>query len=185
MGLPVVSCPYMPAAETPIPCWPRCCLRRWNFNRTEACRRSSDLRLHDARAVVLDRDSEAPLFREFADLDASSGRDARFLTRRRGVVDRHRGQERLLLVVRSQRRWRFLTKNSETEISRCFSGISRRWRGAQAPADRLGRGQLLRVIFRSLGATSSATRLQATARARARSRSHRRERLRRFRARSF
>jgi len=31
MGLPVVSWPYMPAAEMPMPCWPRDCLRRWNF----------------------------------------------------------------------------------------------------------------------------------------------------------
>jgi hypothetical protein len=30
-GLPVVSMPYMPAAEIPIPCCPRCCFSRWNF----------------------------------------------------------------------------------------------------------------------------------------------------------
>ena len=30
-GLPVVSCPYMPAAEMPMPCWPRDWRRRWNF----------------------------------------------------------------------------------------------------------------------------------------------------------
>src|SRR5206468_1208198 len=30
-GLPVVSCPYMPAAEMPMPCWPRLWRRRWNF----------------------------------------------------------------------------------------------------------------------------------------------------------
>ena len=30
-GLPVVSCPYMPAAEIPMPCWPRDILSRWNF----------------------------------------------------------------------------------------------------------------------------------------------------------
>jgi len=28
---PVVSTPYIPAAEIPIPCWPRCCFKRWNF----------------------------------------------------------------------------------------------------------------------------------------------------------
>ena len=30
-GLPTVSCPYMPAAEIPIPCWPRDWLSLWNF----------------------------------------------------------------------------------------------------------------------------------------------------------
>ena len=30
-GLPVVSRPYMPAAEMPIPCWPRDCCSRWNL----------------------------------------------------------------------------------------------------------------------------------------------------------
>ena len=31
MGWPVVSWPYMAAAEMPIPCWPRDCLSRWNL----------------------------------------------------------------------------------------------------------------------------------------------------------
>jgi hypothetical protein len=31
-GLPVVSRPYMPAALMPIPCWPRLCRSRWNFD---------------------------------------------------------------------------------------------------------------------------------------------------------
>jgi hypothetical protein len=31
-GLPVVSCPYMPAAEIPMPCWPRLMRSRWNFD---------------------------------------------------------------------------------------------------------------------------------------------------------
>ena len=30
-GLPVVSWAYMPAAEMPMPCWPRLMRRRWNF----------------------------------------------------------------------------------------------------------------------------------------------------------
>ena len=30
-GLPVVSWPYIPAAEMPIPCWPRLMRRRWNL----------------------------------------------------------------------------------------------------------------------------------------------------------
>ena len=30
-GLPVVSWPYMPAAEMPMPCWPRDCDSLWNF----------------------------------------------------------------------------------------------------------------------------------------------------------
>ena len=30
-GLPVVSTPYIPAAEIPIPCWPRLIRSRWNF----------------------------------------------------------------------------------------------------------------------------------------------------------
>ena len=30
-GRPVVIWPYMTAAEMPMPCWPRLCLRRWNF----------------------------------------------------------------------------------------------------------------------------------------------------------
>ena len=32
IDLPVVSSPYMPAAEMPIPCWPRACFRVWNFD---------------------------------------------------------------------------------------------------------------------------------------------------------
>jgi len=31
IGRPVVSCPYMAAAEMPMPCWPRDCLSRWNL----------------------------------------------------------------------------------------------------------------------------------------------------------
>ena len=31
-GLPVVSCAYMPAAEMPMPCWPRLMRSRWNFD---------------------------------------------------------------------------------------------------------------------------------------------------------
>src|SRR4029453_16904705 len=30
-GLPVVSWPYMPAAEMPMPCWPRLIRSRWNL----------------------------------------------------------------------------------------------------------------------------------------------------------
>ena len=30
-GLPVVSWPYIPAAETPMPCCPRCCFSVWNL----------------------------------------------------------------------------------------------------------------------------------------------------------
>ena len=30
-GLPVVSWAYMPAAEMPMPCWPRLMRSRWNF----------------------------------------------------------------------------------------------------------------------------------------------------------
>jgi hypothetical protein len=30
-GLPVVSWPYMAAAEMPMPCCPRCCFSTWNF----------------------------------------------------------------------------------------------------------------------------------------------------------
>ncbi len=30
-GLPVVMSPYMPAAEMPMPCWPRDIFMRWNF----------------------------------------------------------------------------------------------------------------------------------------------------------
>ena len=30
-GLPTVSCPYIPAAEIPMPCWPRDWLSLWNF----------------------------------------------------------------------------------------------------------------------------------------------------------
>ena len=32
IGLPVVSMPYMPAAEMPMPCWPRDCDSLWNFD---------------------------------------------------------------------------------------------------------------------------------------------------------
>ena len=31
-GLPVVSWPYIPAALMPMPCCPRDCFRRWNFD---------------------------------------------------------------------------------------------------------------------------------------------------------
>ena len=31
-GLPVVSSPYMPAAEMPMPCCPRDIFREWNFD---------------------------------------------------------------------------------------------------------------------------------------------------------
>jgi hypothetical protein len=30
-GLPVVSCPYITAAEMPMPCWPRVWLSLWNL----------------------------------------------------------------------------------------------------------------------------------------------------------
>ncbi|GIW74229.1 MAG: hypothetical protein KatS3mg103_0751 [Phycisphaerales bacterium] len=31
IGRPVVIRPYIPAAEIPMPCWPRLIFRRWNF----------------------------------------------------------------------------------------------------------------------------------------------------------
>src|SRR4029079_2114254 len=62
-----------------------------------------DLRPHDARAVVLDRDAIAVL-RDLEDLDVEIREDSRFLARIERVVDRFldRGEQGLLRVVETE-----------------------------------------------------------------------------------
>ena len=118
-----------------MPCCPRdFASRRWNLTAVEQL--AEDLRhlgLHDARAVVLHDHEEAALALrelrrsaswprgEVVDLDGSSGR----------MPASSQASSELstasLMVVSSAfeglskpSRWRFLAKNSETEISRCF-----------------------------------------------------------------
>src|SRR5207245_10622164 len=128
--LPVVICPYMPAAEIPIPCCPRLMRNRWNLDPYRSfakifgiCWRTMPGPLSETvirkRLAWVGGGGVSPLAtastltttsgRIPASSQASSALSTPSLTQ---VSSAFRG-------LSNPRRCRFLVKNSETEISRC------------------------------------------------------------------
>src|SRR5438445_3675879 len=128
--LPVVICPYMPAAEIPIPCCPRLMRNRWNLDPYRSFAKIFGIcwrRMPGPLSVTVIRKRLAwvggggvsPLAtastltttsgRIPASSQASSALSTPSLTQ---VSSAFRG-------LSNPRRCRFLVKNSETEISRC------------------------------------------------------------------
>src|SRR3989475_5179955 len=128
--LPVVICPYMPAAEIQMPCWPRLMRNRWNLDPYRSfakifgiCWRTMTGRLSETvirkRLAWVGGGGVSPLAtastltttsgRIPASSQASSALSTPSLTQ---VSSAFRG-------LSNPRRCRFLVKNSETEISRC------------------------------------------------------------------
>src|SRR5439155_21751944 len=133
--LPVVSCPYMPAAEMPIPCCPRLMRSRWNLDPYRSfakmggicCRMMPgplSVTVMRKRLAWLGGGRASPLAtgsaltttsgRIPASSHASSALSAASLTQ---VSSALRG-------LSNPRRCRFLVKNSETEMSRWRAPIS-------------------------------------------------------------
>src|SRR2546425_6021686 len=128
--LPVVICPYMPAAEIPIPCCPRLMRNRWNLDPYRSfakifgiCWRTMpgplSVTVIRKRLAWVGGGGVSPLAttstltttsgRIPASSQASSALSTPSLTQ---VSSAFRG-------LSNPRRCRFLVKNSETEISRC------------------------------------------------------------------
>ena len=134
-GCPVVSWAYIPAAEMPIPCWPRLCRRTWNFDpyRSFPNTLATWLRTIPGPLSVIDRRKRS---------SASSSMTTPISGRRPASSQASSELSTASLVaVRSAlaglskpRRWRFFWKNSATEISRCrrpiVSAVSRLRAGA-------------------------------------------------------
>src|SRR6266849_5299323 len=145
-GLPVVSCAYMPAAEMPIPCWPRLMRSRWNFEPYRSLAKIGGIcwrTIPGPLSVIVTRKRVAwlaggggdPLLdatstftttsgRMPASSDASSALSTASFTQ---VSSAFRG-------LSKPSRWRFLVKNSETEISRWRAPISAADMAAFGPA---------------------------------------------------
>lgn len=134
-GLPVVNCPYMPAAEMPMPCCPRLIRMRWNFepysnlaNTRGICWRTMpgplSVTVIRKRVAWLGVTGACP-FATISSLTVTSGRMP---------ASSHASNElstasftqvsSALRGLSKPRRCRFFVKNSETEISRCRAPIS-------------------------------------------------------------
>ena len=135
-GLPVVSCAYMPAAEMPMPCWPRLMRSRWNFepysslakiggicwrtmpgplSMTVTRKRVAWLAATGASSPL---DATSSVTTTSGRMPASSAASSALSTASLTQVSRaFRG-------LSKPSRWRFLVKNSETEISRWRAPIS-------------------------------------------------------------
>src|SRR5436190_6256552 len=134
-GLPVVSCPYIPAAEMPIACWPRLMRSRWNFEPYKSfakiggiCWRTMPGPLSATvirKRVAWLAGGGGPPLATGSSLTTTSGRipassqasSALSTASFTHVSSAFRG-------LSNPSRWRFLVKNSETEISRWRAPIS-------------------------------------------------------------
>ena len=136
IGLPVVSWPYIPAAEIPIPCWPRLCDSLWNFEPYSSLPKIFPIWVSTTPGPL----SSTIIRKRFAAvcsssteisgrIPASSHASSELSTASFTAVSSDLSGES------NPRRWRFLVKNSETEISRCRAAIdsaSLRRRGVEA-----------------------------------------------------
>src|SRR5881628_1968793 len=142
-GLPVVSCPYMPAAEIPMPCWPRLMRSRWNLDPYRSFANIGGICWRMMPGPL----SATVIRKRLAWLGGSGGSPlatASTLTTTSGRIPASSQASRALSTasltqVRSAfrglsnpRRCRFLVKNSETEISR--------WRAPISTAETVGFG---------------------------------------------
>src|SRR5207249_3259921 len=134
-GLPVVSCPYMPAAEMPMPCCPRLMRSRWNLDPYRSFAKIGGIcwrMMPGPLSVTVIRKRLAWL----AGGGASPLATASTLTTTSGRIPASSQASRALSTasfthvssafrgLSNPRRCRFLVKNSETEISRWRAPIS-------------------------------------------------------------
>src|SRR3989449_5410789 len=134
-GWPVVSCPYMPAAEIPMPCWPRLMRSRWNLDPYRSFANIGGI----CWRMIPGPLSVTVIRKRFAWLGGSGGSPlatASTLTTTSGRIPASSQASSALSTasltqvssalrgLSNPRRWRFLVKNSETEISRCRAPIS-------------------------------------------------------------
>src|SRR6266540_1342013 len=134
-GLPVVSCPYMPAAEIPMPCWPRLMRSRWNLDPYRSFANIGGICWRMMPGPL----SATVIRKRLAWLGGSGGSPlatASTLTTTSGRIPASSQASRALSTasltqvssafrgLSKPRRCRFLVKNSDTEISRCRAPIS-------------------------------------------------------------
>src|SRR5712664_3786984 len=135
-GLPVVSCPYMPAAEMPMPCWPRLMRSRWNLEPYSSlakiggiCWRTMpgplSVTVTRKRVAWLAGGGASPLLSATSIVTTTSGRMPASSHASSALSTASLTQVRSAFRGLSKpSRWRFLVKNSETEISRWRAPIS-------------------------------------------------------------
>ncbi len=134
-GLPVVSCPYMPAAEMPMPCCPRLMRSRWNLEPYRSFAKIGGIcwrTIPGPLSVIVIRKRVAwlagggvPPLAATSTLTTTSGRSPASSQASRALSTASLTQVRSALRgLSNPRRWRFLVKNSETEISRWRAPIS-------------------------------------------------------------
>ena len=118
-GCPVVSCAYIPAAEIPIPCWPRLWRRTWNFDpyRSFPNTFATWLRTMPGPLSVIARrkrsSASSSMTTEISGRIPASSQASSELSTASLVAVR-----RALAGLSKPRRCRFFWKNSATEISR-------------------------------------------------------------------
>src|SRR3989454_116847 len=134
-GLPVVSCPYMPAAEMPMPCCPRLMRSRWNLDPYSSFAKIGGIcwrTIPGPLSLIVIRKrvawlagGGAPAFAATSSLTTTSGRIPASSQASRALSTASLTQVRSALRgLSNPRRCRFLVKNSETEISRWRAPIS-------------------------------------------------------------
>src|SRR5437660_1952784 len=126
----------MPAAEMPMPCWPRLILSRWNFEPYRSfakiggiCWRTIpgplSITVTRKRVAWLGGGGGAPLATATSTLTRTSGRMPASSAASSALSTASLTHVRSALRgLSNPSRWRFLVKNSETEISRCRVPIS-------------------------------------------------------------
>src|SRR5213594_4345520 len=126
----------MPAAEMPMPCWPRLILSRWNFEPYRSfakiggicCRTISgplSITVTRKRVAWLGGGGGAPLATATSTLTRTSGRMPASSAASSALSTASLTQVRSALRgLSNPSRWRFFVKNSETEISRWRAPIS-------------------------------------------------------------
>src|SRR5438093_11990860 len=142
-GLPVVSCPYMPAAEMPMPCWPRLMRSRWNLDPYRSFANIGGI----CWRMIPGPLSATVIRKRLAWLGGSGGSPlataSTLTTTSGGIPASSQASSALSTASLTQvssalrglsnpRRCRFFVKNSETEISR--------WRAPISTADTAGFG---------------------------------------------
>ena len=124
VDVPVVSCPYMPAALMPMPCCPRDMRSRWNLEPYSSFAKILGIcwrTMPGPLSVMLTRKRSSAVCWMATPISgrmpASSHASRELSTASFTVVSS------ALRGLSNPSRWRFFRKNSDTEISRCFSAM--------------------------------------------------------------
>ncbi len=124
-GLPVVSMPYMPAALIPMPCWPRLIRSRWNLEPYSSLPKINGIcgfMMPGPLSCTATRNRSGCVCSRCTQISgtmpASSQASSELSTASLTVVSS------ALRGLSKPSRWRFLAKNSLTEISRCLAAIA-------------------------------------------------------------